>query len=66
VNIAKLPELLKRPGIEAKKAPSEEPVGTYAQAIRLSGAREKVAKKTYIRATKFPNPAFDKAGGVQG
>ena len=38
-----------------------QPVGTYAQAIRLSGAREKVAKKTYIRATKFPNAAFDKA-----
>ncbi len=38
-----------------------QPVGTYAQAIRLSGAREKIAKKAHIRATKFPNPAFDKA-----
>jgi pimeloyl-ACP methyl ester carboxylesterase len=45
--------------VDAKLTP--QPVGTYAQAIRLSGAREKVAKKTYIRATKFPNPAFDKA-----
>jgi pimeloyl-ACP methyl ester carboxylesterase len=38
-----------------------QPVGTYLQPIKLSGAREKVVKKTYIRATKFPNPAFDKA-----
>ncbi len=37
------------------------PIGTYMQPITLSGAREKVAKKTYIRATKFPNPLFDKA-----
>ena len=26
----------------------------------LTGAREKVAKKTYIRATSYPNPNFDK------
>ena len=45
--------------VESKLTP--QPVGMYAQAIRLSGAREKVAKKTYIRATKFPSPAFDKA-----
>jgi hypothetical protein len=38
-----------------------QPVGTYLQPVKLSGAREKVAKKTYIRAMKFPNPAFDKA-----
>jgi hypothetical protein len=31
------------------------------QPINLSGARDKVRRKTYIRATKFPNPAFDKA-----
>jgi len=45
--------------VDSKLTP--QPVGTYAQAIRLSGAREKVAKKTYIRATKFPSPAFDRA-----
>ena len=38
-----------------------QPIGTYLQPIRLSGARERVAKKTYIRATRFPNPAFDQA-----
>jgi len=38
-----------------------QPISTYMQPIKLSGARDKVAKKTYIRATKFPNPVFDKA-----
>jgi pimeloyl-ACP methyl ester carboxylesterase len=37
------------------------PVGTYFQPISLSGAREKVAKKTYIRCTRFASPGFDKA-----
>ena len=31
------------------------------QPIKLTGAREKVAKKTYIRAAIYPQPAFDKA-----
>jgi hypothetical protein len=31
------------------------------QVIKLTGAREKVAKKAYIRASKYANPAFDKA-----
>ena len=38
-----------------------QPVGTFLQPIKLSGALEKVAKKTYIRLPKFPQPAFDKA-----
>jgi hypothetical protein len=29
--------------------------------VKLSGAREKVAKKTYIRLPKFPMAALDKA-----
>jgi hypothetical protein len=29
--------------------------------ILFTGARDKVAKKTYIRAPKYPQPAFDKA-----
>lgn len=43
----------------ASKA-TAHPVGTYFQPIKLSGARERVAKKTYVRATKSI-PAFDKA-----
>jgi pimeloyl-ACP methyl ester carboxylesterase len=46
------------PYLAAKLTP--QPVGTYMEPIRLSGAREKVAKKTYIRATKFPNPELDR------
>ncbi len=45
--------------VDSKLTP--QPIGTYFQPLKLSGAREKVAKKTYIRAMKFPNPAFDKA-----
>jgi len=37
------------------------PIGTYKQAIRISGAVETIAKKTYIRIPKYPAPAFDKA-----
>jgi len=38
-----------------------QPVGVALQPIRLAGAREKIAKKTYIRAPAYPQPAFDKA-----
>lgn len=38
-----------------------QPNGVALQPIKLTGAREKVAKKTYVRAPKFPQPAFDKA-----
>jgi pimeloyl-ACP methyl ester carboxylesterase len=45
--------------VDSKLTP--QPLGTYFQPVKLSGARDKFAKKTYIRATKFPSPAFDKA-----
>src|SRR5713226_3665113 len=38
-----------------------QPNGVALQPIRFTGAREKVAKKTYIRASKYPQPAFDQA-----
>lgn len=38
-----------------------QPVGTWLQPVKLSGARERVAKKTYIRLPKFPSPPLDKA-----
>ena len=38
-----------------------QPTGVYLPAIKLTGAREKVAKKTYIRAPRYPQPGFDKA-----
>jgi hypothetical protein len=37
---------------ESKATP--HPVGAYLQPIKLSGALQKVAKKTYIRLPKFP------------
>jgi hypothetical protein len=45
--------------VDAKTTP--QPNGVALQPIKLTGAREKVAKKTYIRAARYPQPAFDKA-----
>jgi len=36
-----------------------QPVGVMLQPIKLSGARERLGKKAYIRAPKYPQPAFD-------
>jgi pimeloyl-ACP methyl ester carboxylesterase len=38
-----------------------QPNGVAVQPIKLTGARDKVAKKTYIRAPKYPQKSFDKA-----
>ena len=38
-----------------------QPNGVALQPIKLTGAREKVAKKTYIRAPRYLQPAFDQA-----
>jgi pimeloyl-ACP methyl ester carboxylesterase len=40
---------------------TDQPNGVATQPIKLTGARDKIAKKTYIRAPKYPQPAFDKA-----
>jgi hypothetical protein len=45
--------------LDSKMTP--HPIGTAVQPIRLTGKRETVARKTYIRAPKYPQPAFDKA-----
>jgi pimeloyl-ACP methyl ester carboxylesterase len=47
-----------RAWVDSKLTP--QPVGVALQPIKLTGAREKVAKKTYIRAPVYPQPAFDK------
>jgi pimeloyl-ACP methyl ester carboxylesterase len=36
-----------------------QPVGVSTQQIRLRGARERVAKKAYVRAKGFPSKTFD-------
>jgi len=38
-----------------------QPIGTFTSPIALSGARERIARKTYIRAKGYNNPAFDRA-----
>ena len=44
-----------------KSKMTDQPNGVATQPIKLTGAREKIGKKTYIRAPKYPQPAFDKA-----
>lgn len=38
-----------------------QPIGTFTHKMSLTGAREKIARKTYIRAKSYANPGFDKA-----
>jgi pimeloyl-ACP methyl ester carboxylesterase len=38
-----------------------QPINTMTEKIRLTGARERIAKKIYIRASGYPNVSFDKA-----
>jgi pimeloyl-ACP methyl ester carboxylesterase len=45
--------------IDSKLSP--QPNGPAMQVIRLTGKRETIAKKTYIRAPSYPQAAFDKA-----
>ena len=43
--------------VDSKCTP--QPVGTYNESLTLTGARERIAKKTYIRAKGFNAPGFD-------
>ena len=36
-----------------------QPTGVATQPIKLTGARDRIGKKTYIRATAYPQPLFD-------
>ena len=38
-----------------------QPIETMTEAVKITGARERIAKKSYIRAGAYPNPGFDKA-----
>ena len=38
-----------------------QPIGTMTEKITLTGARERIGKKAYIRASAYPNPGFDAA-----
>jgi pimeloyl-ACP methyl ester carboxylesterase len=45
--------------VDAKCTP--HPTMTFVDPVALTGAREKIARKTYIRAPAYPNPVFDAA-----
>jgi pimeloyl-ACP methyl ester carboxylesterase len=36
-----------------------QPLQTFVQKLALTGARERIAKKSYIRASVYPSPYFD-------
>jgi len=38
-----------------------QPIATMTEKLKLTGARERIARKTYIRASGYPNVSFDKA-----
>jgi pimeloyl-ACP methyl ester carboxylesterase len=38
-----------------------QPIRTMTEKIRLTGARERISRKTYIRASGYPNVSFEKA-----
>jgi len=38
-----------------------QPIATMTEKLMLTGARERIAKKTYIRASDYPNVSFEKA-----
>ena len=38
-----------------------QPIGTMTEKLTITGARERIGKKSYIRAGAYPNPGFDKA-----
>lgn len=38
-----------------------QPVGCFTEAMKITGARDRIGKKSYIRAGAYPNPGFDKA-----
>jgi pimeloyl-ACP methyl ester carboxylesterase len=40
-----------------------QPIGTFTDKIKLTGARDRIARKSYIRAASYANPGFDRALG---
>jgi pimeloyl-ACP methyl ester carboxylesterase len=46
-----------RAWVDAQCTP--QPIQTFVQKLTLTGARERIAKRTYIRAAAYVNPYFD-------
>jgi pimeloyl-ACP methyl ester carboxylesterase len=43
---------------------SLQPIATFAQKIALTGAVDRVPRRSYVRATGYPSPPFDRARGI--
>jgi len=41
-----------------------QPIGTFSDKIVLTGARDRIPRKAYIRAKSYANPGFDRAYGA--
>ena len=37
------------------------PIATFTDKIKLTGAVDRIARKTYVRAGSYANPGFDRA-----
>ena len=48
-----------RPWVDGKCTP--HPIATFFEMNKITGARDKIAKKAYIRAKGYPSVAFDAA-----
>ena len=48
-----------RAWVDGKNTP--QPIATFTDRITVTGATERIARKTYIRAATYPSPGFDKA-----
>lgn len=42
------------------KMMTPQPIGVSVQPLKLTGARDRIAKKAYVRARKYPQPDFDR------
>ena len=51
--------LLSEDGNLPEPPSTPQPIGVWTGRMTLTGARERVAKKSYIRAGLYPNPVFD-------
>ena len=62
------PVFAQREGLRLDELQADGPAERRVpEPIKLTGALQKVAKKTFIRAPKYPQAAFDqRAGGMQG
>ena len=48
-----------RAWVDGKCTP--QPIATFTDKIAVTGALQRIARKTYIRAPSYANPGFDKA-----